>query len=380
MLKKLNLVIVAAVAVGLAGLAVVMSRGRSGGDVVIKGKEIRIYGRDYTLAKLAQVAEALGEGEVLTYDAAKRQATAKASLVIYGSFQIGDPADPKLGERLLLDTVFCGDLRVEVARGGELRIYNSILQTVSQVITAEKCSRGYYFFTDGRLVAAGSKILYMSGARGETAGSRSQVELERTAFRLSDDCSFHTRNVDGKSFAARDSEFVCEGAYGVWVEGSGDAPVRLERCKLFGTDADLYLSGDRPKAVLVDCQFSRRKVRFQRNSGEATVRWTVIARVVERGSGKPVPGAEVVATGLGQRSEEAVRGRTGPDGTCPLVLTEYVATPASPSGDDPANVVTPHRLVALSAGNVLAEVTSHEVAGAGDVVTLEIPAAPPSSR
>jgi len=375
MIRKLRAIVVVAVVAGLVALAVAMSRSQVREGLSVQGKVITLHGRDYTLARIAQE---VGDPAIFTYDARKREATANASLVVEGSLQIGDPADKALGETLLLNTIVCGDLRVQVARGGELRVHHSVLQTVSQVITAENCSRGYYFLVDGALEAADSRFLYMSGARGETASRRARVALARTAFALSDDCAFHTRGVDGARFDIRDSQFVCEGAYGFWVEGSGGAPVRLTRCRLFGTEADLYLAGDRPEAELVDCQFSKSKVRFYRKGGRVSVRWTATARVVERGSGKPVAGVEVAATSTGKGPAETVRGRTGADGTCALLLTEYVATSDRPDRMDGVNNVAPHEIVARSAaGEVLAEVKGYQAQGPGSVVTLE--AAPTAS-
>jgi len=370
-MKKLNLLVTLAALAGVVGIFVAMRQARAREGVVIQEKAIHVYGRGYTLARLAEVVEKLGRPEALRYDPSKRQAVANAHLIIHGSLQIGDPADPKLGETLLLYTVVCGDLRVEVARGGELRLFNSVLETVSQVITEEKCSRGYYFFADGTLVAADSRILYMSGARGRTVTGNSRVDLQRVAFALSDDVSFHAYYADGAALKIRDSQFLCEGRYGVWVEGSGGAPLRLERCRLSGSEADIYLSGSRPAAELIDCQFSRRKVRFRQHSGRVAIKWTVAVRVVEHGTGKPVPGVQVVATSSG--APERVVGRTGPDGICPLVLTEYVATPSHPGGGDVANTYTPHRIAAVSAsGKVLAARDGYGARGAHGTVTLEV--------
>ena len=374
MIKRLNLLVALAAAAGVVGIFVVMSRAHTREGVVIQGKSISIYSRGLTLARLAQIVEEAGQPELFRYDAKKREALANASLVIHGSLQIGDPADPALGETLLLNTIVCGDLQVQVARGGELRLYHSVLQTLSQMLTQEKCSRGYYFFSDGKLEAADSRILYMSGARGKTVSARSEADIQRVAFALSDDVSFHAYNADGEHLRIRDTQFLCEGRYGVWVEGTGGKPLRLERCRLSGTEADLYLSGDRPAVELVDCQFSRNKVRFQQNSGRVTVRWTVLVKAVERGTGKPLAGVRVVATGSGRG--ETVSGLTAPDGSCSLELTEYVATPDRPTGDA-STTLTPHRIEALSAasGKRLAVLDAYEARGPGGTVTLEIPSA-----
>ena len=370
MIKKLNLIVVGCAALALVGLLAAMSRRVKKEGWELEGKVLTIYDPDYTLERLA--AE-VADPEILSYDSKKREATANVSLVIQGGLRIGDPEDPELGETLLLNTVVCGDLRVEVARGGTLEVYNSTLQTVSQIITQDKCSRGYYFVADGRLVIRDSRVLYMSGARGETARRHAALDLRGAAFALSDDCAFHTRGTDGRRLEIRDSRFLCEGAYGFWVEGPSPSPVRLVRCQLYGSEADLYLSGQDPAAELLDCQFSKEKVRFQRASGSAAIKWSVLVKVLRRGSGDPVAGARVVATSTGPGPSETVEGRTDHSGSCTLVLTEYVATPRSPAGG-PTNV-TPHRIAAYAPdGSLVGEVSMYEATGIGGVATIEVEA------
>jgi len=367
MIRKLNLIVVACAALALVGLLVAMSKSVRREGWLLEGKVLTIYGPDYTLERLA--AE-VADPEILSYDKDKRQAIANVSLVVEGGLRIGHPDDPKLGETLMLDTIVCGDLRVEVARGGRLEIYNSTLQTVTQVITQDKCSRGYYFVADGQLVARDSHILYMSGARGETARRNAAVDLRGTSFALSDDCAFHTRGADGRRLEIRDSRFLCEGAYGFWVEGPSPSPVRLVRCQLFGSEADLYLSGYRPAAELLDCQFSKQKVRFQRPSGSATIKWSVAVRVLRDASGHPIANARVVARSTGPGPSETVEGQTDATGACTLILTEYLATPSAPAGG-PTNV-TPHRIAAYAPdGRLLGEVPSHEATGVGGRVTIQ---------
>lgn len=367
MIRKLNIIVVACAALALAGLLVAMNKTVRKEGWQLEGKVLTIFGPDYTLERLA--AE-VADPQILSYDGDKRQATSNVSLVVEGALRIGDLHDPKLGETLLLNTIVCGDLRVEVARTGRLEIHNSTLQTVSQIITQDKCSRGYYFVADGRLVARDSRILYMSGARGETARRHAALDLRGTSFALSDDCAFHTRGSDGRRLEIRDSRFLCEGAYGFWVEGPCPSPIRLARCQLFGSEADLYLSGQDPAAELLDCQFSKQKVRFQRASGSAAIKWSVTVKAVRRGSRQPVPDARVVATSAGPGSRETVEAQTDATGACTLVLTEYIATPRSPAGG-PTNV-TPHRIAAYAPdGAPLGEAASYRATGAGGIVTIE---------
>ena len=387
MIRRLHFLVVLAVLAGIVALGAIMSRPRRTEGLVLKGKEIRIYGPDYTLARLARE---IADPQIFAYDAQKREGTSKASLVVYGSLQIGDPADPRpfdpahgrrepverrLGETLLLDTVVCGDLRIEVARGGELRVYNSIVQTVSQVLTADACSRGYAFVVEGRLRAADSRFLYMSGLRSVNAGESAEVDLERVAFAWSDDWSFRAQRANGADLHIRDSQFTSEGQFGVLVDGWGGAPVVLRRCELLGKTADLALTGRRPSVELVDCRFTKTKVLFLQRGGRLAVRWTVTVKVVDQRSGQPLPGVEVAATSTGKGPSETVTARTGPDGTCPLLLTEYVATSEFPARIGDTNNVTPHRIVATSAsGAALASLAAYDARGLQGVVTLAAPA------
>ena len=414
--KKLNLAILVASVLAVAVFLALMHRGERAGPVVVRGKAIEIRGHGYTLERLAaEIAAKYGTREekaatgravgrfaraawarrlggllvsaassdpgILAYDPAKRRATAQASLVVYGSLQVGDPDDPRRGETLLLDTVVCGDLRIQVAAGGTLRVHNSTVTTVGQVITAETCSKGYGFHVDGTLEAADSRFLYMSGTQSRTARRNAAVSLKRVTFALADGTAFHTVDADGSRLSIEDSEFRCEGQYGFYVEGSGGEPVELRRCRLFGTMADLFLTGWRPTVDLVDCQFSKRKLFFQQKGGRVAVRWTVRVEVVERGSRQPLAGIDVVAVSTGEGQAETVRARTDERGACSLVLTEYVATPEVPVRQDGRNAATPHRIAARAAdGSVLAEATSYDARGPRGRLVLEAPPAGLASR
>jgi len=369
MLKKLNLLILVASLGALVGFVVLMNRPEEHGGVRVRGKNIEVHGQDYTLAKLAQEIK---DPAIFSYDPEKRLGTARTSLIIHGSLRIGHPEDKALGETLELDTVVCGDLRLQVARGGTLTVRHSTIQTVDKIMTVETCSKGYGLFVDGTLDAADSRFLYMSGSRSETARRGAHVKFHRVSFSLSDGTSFRCVKADGATLEIQDSKFRCEGQYGFIVDGSGGEPVRLDRCRLHGTSADIQLMGRKPKADLVDCRFSRSKVKFYQRGGRVTIRWTVTAKVTDKATGKPVAGVDVVATSTGAEKAETVRARTGADGTCALVLTEYVSTADSPTRGDGTNNVTPHRIVATAAdGTVLAELPAYNARSSGGTATLE---------
>jgi hypothetical protein len=367
MLKKLHLVIVLAAGLGLLAIVVVMSQAMETEGLTIRGKEIRIHGQDYTLAK---IAEEVNDPALFRYDPKERRALAAMSLIVRGGLQIGDPADPKLGETLVLDTVVCGDLRIEVERGGALRVHHSTVTTKSETLTVDQCSQGYALIVDGEMDAADSFFLYMSGSRSETARRRARVRLERVTFAQTDGSAFHTVRADGARLDIRDSKFLCEGFFGVVVEGGGGEPVRLENCQLYGRMADLALTGARPVAELVDCQFARGKVKFFQGSGRARVRWTVHVKVVEKGTDEPIPGIDITATS--EDGTEVAEATTDESGIAALLLTEYEATADLATRLDGKNTVTPHHLVARRGGETLAEKSGYDANLAGDEVVLEV--------
>jgi len=378
MIKRLNLIILLVAVAGVAGLVVVMNREQVGGGggkrrVVIKGKVMRLYGEEpYTLAELAAD---VNDPEIFAYDAQRREAFAMASIVVHGTLQIGDPGDRKLGETLVLDTVVCGDLRLEVARGGTLKVHHSDIRTKTMQMTVDACSLGYFFYVDGRFEAADSRFLYMSGSGSETARARAEVDLQRVRFMLCDGCAFHTVGANGAKLDIRDSKFDCQGQFGFVVEGGAGGPMVLRRCELAGQLADLALRGSGPEVDLVDCVFSREKVKFYHRSGRVRAQWTVKAKVVAEGSEQPVAGAVVAAASTGKGPAETVEATTGADGTCELLLTEYVATSSAPSLVNDLNDVTPHRIVVRSAdGKVLAELPAYAAEGKGGEITLKVPA------
>ena len=381
MIRKLNVIILAGAALGIGGLVVMMSQSVRTEGIEVAGKTITIYGQGYTLprlaAEVAELAATTGKFEakdVFTYDPERREGFSKASLVVRGSLQIGDPDDRQKGETLTLDTVVCGDLRLEVARRGRLGIYHTDIKTGSEELTADQCSRGYALIVDGTLEAADSRFLYMSGSRSETAREDATVDLERVIFALCDGCAFRTIKADGRKLKIRDSQFSCEGQFGFIVEGRGAAPIVLRRCQLSGTLGDLALRNGRGEVELVDCRFSPAKVKFYYRRGRVAVRWAVKAKVIEEGTGTPVAGATVMAQSSGQGPTETVTATTGPDGTCELVLTEYVATPDLPVPQEEENGVTPHRVVVRSAaGKVLAEQARYRAESRGRELTLTVP-------
>ncbi|MFP4057506.1 MAG: hypothetical protein ACLF0G_11620 [Candidatus Brocadiia bacterium] len=376
MLKKLNLLVALAVVVAVGVIVVAMSRGVRTEGWELRGKELHIYGPDYTLARLArEIDEQAGDvGEVLLYDPEQRRTEAKVSLIVHGGLQVGDPDDEALGELLVLDTVVCGDLRVEVTRRGSLGIYHSTVTTKSETLTVDQCSQGYALRVDGRLEARDSYFLYMSGSASEVARRTSRIVLHGVTFADCDGSAFQAVEADGSRLDIRESKFQCAGYFGVVVDGLEGEPVRLVDSQLYGKLADLALRGQGAEVELLDCRFSRGKIKFYQAGGSAAILWTTAVRVVEEGTGRPLPGVRVVATSTGAR-REVVEGTTEAEGRCSLVLTEYVATTTHPVRVDGHNNCTPHRIEARRGGRVLAAEPGFDACYRDATLTLEVPAA-----
>jgi len=366
MLKKLNLIILLASIVGGVALVAIMQPGAEHGDVVVSGRQIRIYGQDYTLERLAQ---AIADPDILAYDAERHEAVALASIVVHGGLRIGDRQNPDLHETLILDTVKCGDLKLEVAPGGSLEVYHATVTTKSQQLTADNCSLGYGFLVDGRFVAVDSAFLFMSGTESKVARRTASIDFDGVSFQECDGSAFQTEDADGARLVIRNSKFWCAGRIGALVVGKGEAPVTLTNCSLRGEEADLAIRGAGAVARLVDCTFKARKLAFYHRGARVEVQWSVNVRVVEKGAKKPVAGIEVIATGAGA-APEAVEATTDEQGACTLVLTEFAATAEFPSRQAGVNTRTPHRIVAKRGGAVLATVPAYEAAapGGGELV------------
>jgi hypothetical protein len=370
MLKKLNLVILLASVAGGVALVAMMRQGSRHGDVVVAGRVIRVYGKDYTLQKLA---EKIGDPDILSYDAEAREALALASIVVHGGLRIGHPEQRELGETVILDTVKCGDLKLEVVPGGTLEIYNSRVTTKSEMLTADNCSLGYGFLVDGRFVAADSTFQFMSGTESKVARRNATIQFDRVRFVDCDGSAFQTEDADGERLSIRDSWFLCAGRTGALIVGTGGEPVTFRNCRLRGEESDLAIRGAGAVARLIDCDFKPRKLFFYHRRARVEVLWTLNVRVVQKGTGTPVPGVEVVATGTGPEREEVVA-TTDAKGTCTLTLTEFVAAAEFPTRqEDGTNSRTPHRIVARRGGAELAAHNAFDARSGGETIVLEIP-------
>jgi len=368
MLKKLNVLLVLVAVVGSVALVLNMRRGTSHerGEVVVSGRQIRIYGQGYTLERLAQV---IGDADILTYDPTNREATALASLIIHGSLLIGDRENPDRHETLILDTAKCGDLLLEVAPEGTLEVYNATVTTKSQQLTADNCSLGYGFFVDGTFRGADSTFLYMSGSESKVARRTARVTFDRVDFQECDGSAFQTEEADGAQLSIRNCKFWCAGRTGALIVGKGAHPVTLRNCSLRGEESDLAIRGAGAAARLVDCTFQARKLAFYHRQARVEVQWSVNVKVVEKGTEKPVSGATVVATGVGP-DPEVVEGVTDGKGVCPLVLTEFVGTAEFPYPREGKNVRTPHRIEVRRGGAALGVVPAYKASmpGGGDLL------------
>lgn len=141
--------------------------------------------------------------------------------------------------------------------------------------------------------------------------------------------------VSARDFRASESASVDNALYGLSVSRLLSSPLELARMVFRGLAADVFV-GDEADIVLTDSDF--KTVRFAGRSGNLRRRWGVTCRL-------PKAGAEVVAESMAAAGRhELVRAVAGEDGSCQLLLTEYVGTPDYPLPIAGQNKLTPHEL------------------------------------
>jgi len=357
--KYLNIALAVVAAVIVAAVVWPRGQGAVKQGAVYDGASITVYGEGNTLDT---IAAQVSKPEVFSYDAAKRKAMCDANLIVKGTLQISEPGAAK--STVEFSTRVCGDKKLMVTAEGELRAYNTEFSTVDRTRTAGFCPRGYAVYCDGRLVAHDCSFLFVTGSLSEFLRDKATADVQRCYFEGGDRCSFTTYGLDGRDANIADCRIIGAGSYGLSVIGRSENPVVLRRCEIAGPVAAVLNEGD-TDLVLVDCLFARDKLVFSQFSGTVRVKHTIRFQVVDA-VGKPVEGVRVTAASAkGAPVSEADGAKTGPDGTCSLELTEYVASKRAPVRRDDTNAATPHDLVVYSAsGDVIARQDGLDVAGA----------------
>jgi len=330
------------------------------------GSRVVITGPHNTLQSLARQ---IGNPELFSYDPASRTAVSRVSLIVRGRLQLGDPEDPAVSETLELDTHSCGDLGLFVESGGELAVYHSTITTVSRVIVAGACTRGYNMIVEGTLRCEDAHIRYISVSTSQVLRGPARAILRRTQFSQADGAAMTIVDVDGSRVTIEDCDFLAVGHWGVSIKGGGGQPVVFRRCRLGGEVAAIMNAGGGAVARLIDCDFNKDRIEFSWMDGQVQVAWTVTVQVTPPRSGLVVTAQSLPGTG----QKERVRGITDDSGVARLVLTEWVATPRNPRREQGVNAFTPHRITVMGpGGRVLASVAAVDARGRGQVINIAL--------
>ena len=325
------------------------------------GGEPRIYLKEGAIivekpgTRMADIAQAIQDPAIFSYDAGKRRGQSNAHLYIVGegSVVIGGKGQ---GELLEFNTNVCGDASIRIEPKAALDVTDSEIATVHRTVSAGICTRGYTMFCDGRITARNSKFLYISGNRSEFFRENASGELDNVVIALSDGASFRIANVDGSRLRIRNCRFETAGKFGVYLLGNTKSPLRLEKCSMIGATADVFLSMGRGELTLVDCTFGKDRVRFENAKGAVRVVWRAHVRVEQ--AGKPVGGAAVLAECAGEK----VTGITDAAGLAVLEVTDRVITA------DGSQSFTPHSFQVLNANKVSQQSVTAAVNGSSDVI------------
>ena len=308
-----------------------------------------------TGTRLADIAQAINDPAIFSYDASARRAQSTAHLFIAGEGRLVIGSNEQ-GELLEFNTNVCGDASIRIEPKAVFEVTNSEIATVHRTISAGICTRGYTMFCDGTIRARNSKFLYISGNRSEFFRENASGDLENVVVALSDGASLRMANVDGSRLRIRNCRFETAGKFGVYLLGNTKHPVRIESCSLIGAAADVFMSMGRADLVLVDCTFGQDRVRFENARGSVRVVWRAHVRVEK--AGKPVGGAMVLAECEGEK----VTGSTDAGGLAVLEVTERMITA------DGSRLFTPHRFEVLGGTKVGQQTVSVAVNGSSQVI------------
>jgi len=340
--KYMRLITPVIVAAAIAAVVLINLRQpeKTGGGIELVEGAIRI---EKDGVRLADIARALNDPDVLSYDEAAHRARTVAHIVVMpgGSLTIGSDDQPEVLE---FDTNVCDSASLSVAHQGKLELINSEIRTVDQTIYGGTCTRGYTVYVDGTLNAKNSRILYVSGNRSEFfRGSKASGVLDNVEIARTDGSALRLVHVDGSRLTLKNSRFITSNDYGLFVFGGTVNPLRVEDSVMVGTAADIFISRGTAELVLVDCRFSPSKVRFENASGTLHVKRR--QRVVVLQAGKPAAGVNVVA----ENEYERVTGTTDADGAVVLEVTQQAITNTG------SQTHPPHVYRAMRGGSASAE-------------------------
>jgi len=287
----------------------------------------------------ASVAADLRDPRAFSYEPALGRAVTTRNLLIEGELRLGSEQewDGLLKHALILemDVTECGSARIEVVRHGNtvghLKLYRTKITATHRTKDLDQCTEGNGLDVAGRLTAEHSTITGNINVRFQPGA---QVKLDDSQMSFTRVSGLEMEGLAARDVHIADSLSVDNGLYGLSVARLLTSPLEVTRTVLRGLSADVF-NGGGADLVLTDCDF--KTVGFAGRTGSVRRQWTVRCYL-------PKPGAEVVAESMSAGAPaETRRAVAGQDGTCRLVLTEYVGTPDHPLPAAGANMVTPHR-------------------------------------
>ncbi len=323
-------------ALGVSGAAPACARAYISGDRIV------VEGRGNTAAT---VARDVGNERLFEYQPALGTIVCGRNLDIRGELTVGAEAESEglfeYDSVFEMDVAKCGRARIDVGKGGVLRLVRTKLVAIHDEAADDDCAEANVIAVTGRLVLKDSAI--SAGLDGQYSdGARLDLLSSRLAYTRSSGLALS--GLRGADVSIVDTNSVDNALYGL---SAGDivGPLRVVRAVLRGLAADVFNLG-RADLSLEDCDY--KTIEFGAADGAVRVQWRV---AVKAGS----PGLKVVAQSMpGAGRPERVEGVTGKDGTCQLLLTEYVALPSDlNTRKDRRNNATPHEITVYGPGGAL---------------------------
>jgi len=323
----------------------------AGARAYLSGDRIVIQGAPNTPAT---VARDIRNKQLFEYEPALGTIVCGRNLDIGGELTVGGEHESEglfeYDNVFEMDVAKCGQARIDVRRGGVLRLISTKLVAIHDEKAQDNCSEANVLAVAGQLLLRDSAI--SAGLDGQyTGGAHLDLLHSRLAYTRSSGLALS--GLRGAEVNIVDTNSVDNALYGLSV-GDIAGPLRLVRAVLRGLAADVFNRG-RAAVSLEDCDY--KTIEFGGPAGSVATRWRVTVKAGQ-------PGLKVVAQSEpGAGRPERVEGVTGKGGACELLLTEYVALPPDlVTRQDGRNNATPHEIAVYAPdGALLHKLTNYHV-------------------
>ncbi len=312
--------------------------------VALSGEWIVVSGSGNTLDDLAAQ---VGDEKIVRSEPALGITRLGRSLKVAGELVMSGGAEAEglfRYDRLVeMDISQCGQARIEVlgaqengGRAATLVLSRTKLSAFHPEKDLDECKESNVLSVRGVLRMKDSLVI---GNINCQASDGAHVEIERSTISFCRNYALSLARVRASDILLRESSFLDSAMYGLKI-GPVEGTLRIWRCTVRGLAADVYVC-DKADVELIDCDV--KTIRFAGRAGRVWRKWTV---TVHAGA----PGLRVVARSEPEAGlRETVRARTGSDGSCRVVLAEYLATPGRSEPEPGENMLTPHTITVLSA-------------------------------